>query len=161
MNFHEVFTLDAEAGRLFWKAPPKNHAEKLGEEAGFINVGKGKNKTYWHVRAFGKTFKRSRVVFHMVNGRWPSPAVDHINGNSLDDRPENLRECDASQNTANSRDKARKHALPRGVYRMPQGNYMARLCIHGKTKSLGVYPTIEDASAVYQRARKEAFGAFA
>ena len=161
--FWHAFHLDEPTGKLFWRNPPKQHAERVGREAGFICKAKagGKNKDYWHVRAFGKTFKRSRVVFMMVNGFWPEPAVDHINGNSMDDRPENLRQCDQSQNTVNSRDKVRKYDLPRGVYQTKQGKFMARLTVRGVTKSLGVYPTPDEASRIFQAARKEAYREFA
>lgn len=160
-DFHHAFTLDRERGVLIWRNPVKQHAEKLGLEAGFICRAKGKNKDYWHVRVFGKTFKRSRVVFMMVHGRWPEPSVDHINGDSLDDRPDNLRECTPSQNTANSRDKIRRYDLPRGVYKTKQGKFMARLTANGVTKSLGVYSTPEEADCVYRSARKEVFREFA
>lgn len=159
MNFQEAFTLDRETGRLFWKAPPKNHAQRRGDEAGFLCPGKGKNKTYWHIRVFGKTFKRSRIVFHMTHGRWPEPAVDHSNGDSLDDRPSNLRECTLSQNAANSR--PRNRPLPKGVTRTRQGGFMARITQNGKTVSLGVYGTPTDAFAAYEAAKREVFREFA
>lgn len=161
LDFNSVFELDEDTGSLFWKAPPKNHAEKLGAEAGFLNVGKGKNKSYWHVRAFGRTFKRSRVIFHMIHGRWPTPLVDHKNGNSLDDRPSNLREGTYSQNSANSRNKIRSYELPRGVYSTRQGKFMAKLTVSGQSRSLGVYGTPEEASSVYLLARKDAYHEFA
>ena len=161
MDFHSVFRADYETGRLYWLNPPKNHSEKFGREAGYINIGKGRNKSYWYVRAFGRTFKRSRVIFHMVHGRWPEPIVDHINGDSLDDRPANLRECSPSQNTANSRAKSRTVVLPRGVYRTRQGRFMARLTKDGATVSLGTFDTPAIAQSAYERARMEAFGDFA
>lgn len=160
-DFYSVFEVDFETGRLFWKNPPKNHAEKVGREAGYVNRGKGKNKTYWQIRVFGKTFKRSRVIFFMRHGRWPAPAVDHANRDSLDDRPANLRECSLSENAANSRDKTRIHELPRGVYRTKQGRYMARITKDGKTISLGTFATTEIALSTYESARKEVFGEFA
>lgn len=160
-DFHAVFTADFESGKLFWKAPPKNHAEKIGREAGYINIGKGKNKDYWQVRAFGRTFKRSRVMFYMAHGRWPEPGVDHINGNSLDDRPANLRECDQSHNTANTPDRPRQVSLPRGVSPTRQGRFIARLKAGPVTQNLGTYDTPEQAHEAYSMARKEAFGEFA
>lgn len=161
IDFHSVFRLDPNNGVLYWTAPPKNHAEKRGAVAGSLCVGKGKNKSYWQVRAFGKTFKRSRVVFHMTHGRWPMPGVDHRNGDSLDDRPANLRECDQSQNTANSADRQRATELPRGVYRTVQGRFMARLTVKGQTKSLGTFDDPATAKSIFEMARKEAFGEFA
>lgn len=158
-DFHSVFLADFGTGRLYWKAPPQNHAEKLGAEAGYINVGKGKNKSYWHIRAFGKTYKRSRVIFCMAHGRWPNPQVDHINGDSLDDRLENLRECTASQNAVNS-PPWRHRRLPRGISITRQGKYMARLTVEGITRSLGTFDTVQLALDVYKSARKEAFGEY-
>jgi len=160
-GFHSVFRADFETGRLYWIAPPPNHAGKLGDEAGAINVGKGKNKSYWQVRAFGRTFKRSRVIFHMAHGRWPAPSVDHANGDSLDDRLANLRECTPSQNTANRPAQKRPSGMPRGVYLTRQGKYMARVTIQGVTKNLGTFEKIDDAERVYASARREAFGEYA
>lgn len=159
--FLHMFDVDFEGGRIFWKNPPKNHAERKGLEAGFICVGKGHNKTYWHIRAFSKTFKRSRLMFFIKHGYWPSPAVDHINGNSLDDRISNLRECTHAENAANIQHKRRRHALPRGVTVTRQGKFMARITQNGVTKSLGVFPSPEIAKFAYQQARKEMFGEFA
>ena len=158
-DFHSVF--EYNKGTLIWKNPPPNHAEKKGLNAGFINIGKGKNKTYWQVRCFGKTFKRSRVVFYMFHGRWPSPIVDHINGVSLDDRIENLRECNYSQNTANSKNKKRTNGLPRGVQVVPSGRYRAVITKNGHTRYIGTYDTKEEASMAYKNRKVGIYGQFA
>jgi hypothetical protein len=157
--FQEVFRADFESGKLFWKQPPKNHAELIGTEAGYICIGKNGNKNYWQIRAFGRTFKRSRIMFLLANGYWPDPCVDHISGNSLDDRPVNLRECNYSQNSANS--KSRDRDLPRGVHRTRQGKFMARVTVNGETRSLGTFNSPTEAGAVAAVARKEAFHEFA
>lgn len=160
-DFLRVFDVDLDAGTLHWREPPKNHAEKLGRLAGYVSPTKGKNKRYWAVRAFGRTFKRSRLIFFVAHGRWPEPAVDHINGDSLDDGIANLRECSLSENAANSKPKTRSTELPAGVHQTRQGRFLARLTVRGRSKSLGTYDTPTEAAAVYQCARKEAFGEFA
>jgi len=160
-DFCRVFNLDVKTGVLYWRAPPKNHAEKLGCIAGYICKGKGANKDYWQIRAFSHTFKRSRVVFYMTHGYWPMPMADHINGNSLDDRPDNLRQCSPSMNTVNSKAKKRKYDLPRGVCETKQGRFMARICVNGKPKSLGTFDSVCQAKRVYEKKRKEIFGEFA
>lgn len=157
--FVALFQADFETGKLFWKQPPKNHAELKGQEAGYVCLGKNGNKDYWQIRVCGRTFKRSRVMFYLANGYWPQPCVDHINGNSLDDRPVNLRECDYSQNSANS--KPRDRDLPRCVYPTRQGRFMARITVNGATKNLGTFDTAQQASEIANRARKEAFHEFA
>ncbi len=147
-------------GRLFWREPPKNHAEKVGAEAGFINRGKGSNKDYWQVRLDGKTFKRSRVVYCMVHGCWPEPCVDHIDGNSLNDRPGNLREATHRQNAQNAAAHIKASGLPRGVTNY-MGRYRATIQIDGKRRVLGAFDSPADASAAYETSRKELFNEFA
>lgn len=156
--FRDAFEL--RDGRLFWRNPPKNHAEKAGLEAGSLCVGRNGNKDYWHVRLGRATYKRSRVVFFMTHGRWPYPTVDHINGNSLDDRPENLREATYTQNGQNKAGYKKASGLPRGVSRYRSG-YRAQIHISGKREIIGAYDSPEDASAAYEMRRKEAFREFA
>lgn len=160
-DFHSAFDLDAETGELIWRNPPKNHAELAGKPAGYICRAKGKNKDYWHIRLGGKTYKRGRVVYFMTHGCWPEPCLDHINGNSLDDRPANLRAATLLENRINSAPKPRRHDLPQGVSQTKQGKFMARIAINGRVSSLGVYATPEDASHVYESKRKEVYGTFA
>lgn len=158
-DFSEAFRLDE--GRLFWLSPPPEHAEKLGQEAGCICRGSNGNKDYWQVRLGGKTFKRSRVVFFMTHGFWPTPCVDHINGDSLDDRPENLRQATYRQNAQNQKPRRGKMSgLPQGVSPY-QGKFRAQIHVDGKRRVIGQFTDIEAASAAYQAARKEAFGAYA
>lgn len=160
-DFHLAFRADFATGRLYWRNPPKNHAEKAGREAGYLCKGKGKNKDYWQVRLGGRTFKRAQVIYFLANGRWPFPMVDHANGDSLDDRPCNLRRCNAQQNRVNSARKTRRHDLPQGVYLTKQGRFMARITVGGRGRSLGTFDTPADAEAVYQTHRREVFGEFA
>lgn len=159
--FLRAFCADRVAGRLYWRSPPKNHPNLLGKEAGFLNVGKGKNKSYWQVRLGGKTYKRSRVMFLVLHGRWPSQCIDHINGDSLDDRPENLRECSQAENSRNISKRSRKASgLPRGVTQW-KGRYAARVTLNQRTLFLGYFDISEQAEAACRAKREEVFGVFA
>ena len=146
-----AFSFDFNNGRVFWRTPPKNHSERRGMEAGSLNKAKGKNKDYWLICLDEKIYKRGRLIFLVKYGRWPYPVLDHINGNSLDDRLCNLRECSRTQNNLNIDVAQGKRELPRGVSITAQGRYMARL----NSKSLGVYSTKEEAESVYKSAKAE------
>lgn len=50
----------------------------------------------------GRQYKAHRLIFAMFNGRLPKEEIDHINRNRSDNRIENLRECNRSENVMNS-----------------------------------------------------------
>lgn len=92
--------------------------------------------------------------------------VDHINGDKLDNRRENLRLCTNSLNQANR--KAVRGASPfKGVtwqkHRGPSttGTWKAQIVVNGQVVYLGTFATDVDAAAAYNAAATEHFGQFA
>lgn len=59
------------------------------------------SKAYYRVKIAGKTYKLARLAFLYMLGDWPN-VVDHINGDSLDNRWDNLRDCTYLANSQNS-----------------------------------------------------------
>jgi hypothetical protein len=87
--------------------------------------------------------------------------VDHINGNSLDNRASNLRLVTVSQNTQNTRLRADNTSGHRGVYLDRRRNsWSAEIHANGKKYFLGCFGTLEAAAAVYEEAAKELHGEF-
>jgi hypothetical protein len=66
-----------------------------GRVAGYAHRG------YWQVRIHRSLFKRSRLIFKLHHGHDPLGVIDHISGNSLDDRIENLRDVVWGENSRN------------------------------------------------------------
>lgn len=154
-----MFRLNAD-GSLTWLSISKYHAEKVGTEAG-TPMPTHAGKAYWGVQINGRKAKRSHIVFCLTHGRWPEGQIDHINGNSLDDRPCNLREATVTQNAWNHKRRAKTSPTPMGVRRWTDSRFQARIAVNKKQISLGVFKTAEEASVAYQRARREYFGEFA
>lgn len=155
----ELFEVDLEAGRLFWKLPTSTRV-KAGQEAGCQVVARG--KSYWMVRLDGRMYQRSRLIFLAKHGRWPSPECDHKNGDSLDDRWRNLREATRVQNTANMKPRQGKASgLPTGVIRTPGGRFAARTMVDGKFIHIGTFRTAAVAGRAYLAKKKELCGEWA
>ena len=90
--------------------------------------------------------------------------VDHINGNSMDNRRCNLRICTISQNTANQRkqrgcsSKYRGVSFAKGCKKRPWQSYIQK---DGKTVSIGYFKSEVEAAEAYNKKALELFGEFA
>ena len=91
----------------------------------------------------------------------PESVVDHIDGNWLDCRRQNLRICTNAENSRNAPRKKTNTTGFKGVsYASKRGKYRASIYINGKYKHLGYFDTPEAASSVYKEAAKKLFGEF-
>lgn len=148
-----------EDGRLFWIWRNRFHPDTYGQEAGFMQLGR-RGQRRWIIKIQGRPYKRARIVFALAHGHWPNLQIDHINGDSMDDRPGNLREATQMQNAWNHRTRAKRSPLPMGV-RLLDGRYQARIGYMNRSINLGFYASAEEAEAVYRAKRKELFGEYA
>lgn len=104
---------------------------------------------YPRIRVNNKVVSLHRFITKAKRG----DSVDHINGNKLDNRLENLRVCTHKQNMAN-----RKH---KGVYFLKQKKrFIARVKTNGKHTYVGSFKLEEDAIKAYQKAHAELFKEF-
>lgn len=147
-------------GSLLWAHPPKNHPDLCGRLAG-NPIPTHNGKVYWIVQVDGRKHRRAQITFCMTNGYWPTPQVDHINGNSLDDRPVNLRVATVTQNAWNHKGRAKRSPLPMGIRSAASGRYVARIAVNKRKICLGTFDSVEQASRAYQDARRHHFGEFA
>ncbi len=84
--------------------------------------------------------------------------VDHINGDSLDNRRKNLRICTRQQNAFNI--KGRSNQGMKGVT-YSSGRWKAKVSLNGKTIHLGSFGNSKAASLAYDIAALNLFGEFA
>lgn len=96
--------------------------------------------------AGGESFYIHRVLVGAENGQ----DVDHVNGDPLDNRMENLRICTHKENMQNRRNGYGEKALPRGVSVAVRGRrsyFKAEHKINGANVHIGYFKTVEDADA--------------
>jgi hypothetical protein len=106
---------------------------------------------------------RTTMLLHRVVMNAPKGIqIDHINGNPLDNRRENLRFCNPSQNRANSRRSPKNTSGFKGVHwDRKWGRWVSMIRVNGKKIYLGSSDDPAKAHKLYCEAAKEHFGEFA
>tara|TARA_R100001530_G_C4309379_1_gene152609 strand:- start:47 stop:496 length:450 start_codon:yes stop_codon:yes gene_type:complete len=85
--------------------------------------------------------------------------VDHINGDRLDNRRENLRECTEKQNKQHKTVTRAKSGL-RGVTKN-RNKWISRIKFNGITRHIGSFNTKIEAAKAYDVMARKSFGEFA
>ena len=85
---------DHKDGQLFWK-------KSRGNVKKFTKAGTLGSHGYYQIRFLGKTYLTHRLVYLFVHGQMPSQ-IDHIDGDKTNNRIENLRSCNQSENRMNA-----------------------------------------------------------
>jgi hypothetical protein len=122
-----------------------------------IIEGKIYAKTAYRINGKLKTFYLHRIIANAKSGEY----VDHINGNPLDNRRNNLRICTNAQNIRNSKIKLNNKTGYKGVQQLPSGNWRSRLTFNYKSINLGVFKNIIEAAKAYDQGAVKYFGKFA
>lgn len=108
------------------------------------------------------TINGQKYRFHRLIMNCPDDMqVDHINGNTLDNRKCNLRVVTNRQNSINSAIPKSNKSGYKGIYFDKSRNkWVANIKINYKTIFLGRFENIEDAIKVRQKAEIEYFGEY-
>jgi hypothetical protein len=151
---HSIF--EYKDGELFAKTNRGNNKIKKGEKCGVI-----KSNNYLSIGIGYEEYLVHRIIFMMFYGYFPK-YVDHMDGNSRNNKIDNLRECTNQQNSFNQKLRKNNSSGIKGVswdnYRQ---KWSAKCQLNRKTIFLGRFKTIEEAEKIVKLEREKLHGAFA
>ena len=142
--FHPSETRSAPHICSLWNAryagtPALNHSDKQGYRCGAI---------------LGQNWKAHRIIWKLAHNI-DADQIDHINGATGDNRLENLRNVDQTENSRNLRVYARNHSGVHGVvWHKRIAKWAAQIKAGPKTNHLGYFDLFQDAVAVRKAAER-------
>ena len=147
---------DYENGHLLWKIR-KARCISIGSRAGYtVNGG------YRQVEINGRAYYVHRLIWIWHNDYNGELQIDHINNNTSDNRIENLRPADNTQNAHNQSIAKNNTSGFKGVsWHNQMQKWRADITLNGKRKHLGLFDKLEDAAKAYDQAATENFGEYA
>ncbi|NTU49751.1 MAG: HNH endonuclease [Desulfobulbaceae bacterium] len=148
---NRLFIYCPSTGRLFWRRRQSIRILPGGEAGSLVVLCNGYKRLT--VRVNYRLYLVHRVIWLLLNKEWPRYEIDHINGNSLDNRPENLRDVFHSTNQKNMKIRVDNSSGVAGVaYDNRRSMWRARIVIDGHDRHLGYFKTMLGAVS----ARKDA-----
>lgn len=130
---------------------------KVGDIAGHLQKSRG----YFVVGIDKNEYGLHRMIFLYHHGYLTDGLqVDHIDGDKINNRIENLRESTTAQNSYNSKLRVDNKSGVKGISWF-KGKWVVHVRIPGKHLYLGRFVTLEEAKAVIEKARNEHHGDFA
>jgi len=161
--FREAF--EYVDGKLFWKERPLHHFNNIQDQQRMNSRHAGKEAGCEFKGYRGVLINRTRVATHTVifaihYGRIPK-MVDHVDGNPLNNRIENLRQCNSLENNLNARLRKDSQSGVKGVsWSKACKKWVAYAKLNGAHKHLGTFDAIFDAVATRRSFANRHYGEF-
>lgn len=147
------------SGLLTWKQRPASHFKNRqahsswntryqGKRAGWLSAA-----GYLSVAIDEVKYQAHRVAWAIHHQLSPPDVIDHINGDTTDNRMDNLRVVEFSENMKNSKKYINNTSGIVGVrWYSQRSKWVAYISANGKRKQLGYYQSVEDAVAARNQA---------
>lgn len=149
-----------EDGKLLRRTSTMGNGNYAGKVVGTSPDGT-RNNRYSATKVYGQHWCVHKLIYLYHYGVVPEQ-LDHINRDTLDNRIENLRPADASQNTCNRKVFSNNTSGYKGVsWHKAQSRWFVYINVNKKRKNIGYFEDLELASLVSTEARDLYHGNYA
>lgn len=142
----DYLSYDPISGLILWEKSPTN-STKANTEAGTIDCGRKR------IKFKGRRYPYSSVAWFLFYGEWPKNIIDHIDGDSLNNKIENLRDVSTRENQSNMAVHRKGH-LVGSTFNRHRNKWHSRIWHNGKSVHLGFYSTDKEAHEMYLKYKK-------
>lgn len=154
MEVKRLLAYDPDTGLFTWNVARPGGLCSAGARAGSIKKG-----GYRQIMVCGKRVQEHRLAFLFMEGRMPDPMldVDHVNGQTDDNRWSNLRLVTVAMNMQNQR-RARtgKNGNQLGAYWHKRvQRWQAAIMVNGRLIHVGYFDSEEEAHAAYIERKRQ------
>lgn len=118
-------------------------------------------KGYLLINIIGHSHRAHRLAWLYMTGKWPNGQIDHDNNIKHDNRWINLRLANNQLNHYNLLKPKNNTSGAKGVRKLNNGEYSARIKHNKKEVYLGMFFTLQQASEAYMNKAKELANEFA
>ncbi len=154
-RLREVLEYDPSTGLFKWLVK-KARWLSVGDSAGALSKGRLK------ITIDGNRFFAHRLAWLYCYGKWPIGEIDHMDGNPLNNKINNLRDVPHSINAENQKIGRRcQHSGLTGVYIDNRtGRFFSAIRINGKFTYLGRFDSKELAHQAWLAAKRKHHSGF-
>ena len=119
----KILDYNPETGAFTWRVNRRGRYARAGSAA-----GTKRPDGYLRIELNTRPYYCHRLAFLLTHGTWPNEYIDHINGDTSDNRISNLRAASQSQNMQNARLRDDNKTGFKGVFwDANRGQYLASI----------------------------------
>jgi len=145
--------LEYRDGKLFWKV--SRGGIKIGSEAGSL-----KGTGYKYVSINNQLYRFHRLIW-IMHGNDPVDCLDHIDGDPLNNRIENLRAATKIENNCNRKLRSNNTSGIKGVsWNKRQSCWQGYVYYKGKAHFAGLFKDKEECAKAVRELREKLHGDF-
>lgn len=149
MNFYERINYNPATGQFTWAVSAPGI--RAGKRAGAVSV-----YGYRVIKVGGRQVRACRLAWFLTHSEWPVAEIDHIDGDRLNDRIENLRVVDRaanSQNKGGAQRNNRSCGLLGVTWNKQHKRWQAKITARKARHHIGYFNSPEKAHAAYMEAK--------